>query len=556
MAPKYAFLALLFIVSCSAYNDNERTMSLADSLMDSFPDSALALMEKVKPEGIIGKKQNAKYALFMTMARDKNYIVETDDSLARIAYNYYSQRPPLEYRLKATYYYANIHHYADRYVEAAFEFMEAEPLAKRLGDYHYLGLIYWHLYNIYASNYDYVHGLGYAEKALEAYQKTSDSVAIDYSWLDLARAYVSNDKWQEALPILDSLMMRNAGHDYLFSYSALLLAKIIAIYNLPDVQRAWTCYEEVNKRRVVPFSVSDICYMAFLSERAGNRLDSDSYLGIAESLIRSEADSAIVFNGKQMVYELRGTYQDAFKYQNEAMRMQNQVVRRQLDQSISNSLQQFYQEQAQMVQERNLSLRIIITLICFIVMALVALIIAILKRRRDIILHDLAAIEDVSKDLEIQRERNVAIAGIMDSFISDKVSMLQHLSKTYYSWEEAELAKRDKTKGKDTREEVISRFRHQLADIRDNHSFVDSLEDYLNITEEGIVDSAKNLMKKKNKREEVLLTLLLSGFSVKSISFLLRMSEPSVRMQKSRFKSYFNSLPSAKASEIAKKLSD
>ena len=51
-----------------------------------------------------------------------------------------------------------------------------------------------------------------------------------------------------------------------------------------------------------------------------------------------------------------------------------------------------------------------------------------------------------------------------------------------------------------------------------------------------------------------ILTLLFSGFSIKSISYLLRMSEASLRMRKTRFKQQFELMTEPERSLFMEKL--
>ena len=48
--------------------------------MEAYPDSALRILENVEPQQLKTPANQAYYALLLTQARDKNYIVQTDDS--------------------------------------------------------------------------------------------------------------------------------------------------------------------------------------------------------------------------------------------------------------------------------------------------------------------------------------------------------------------------------------------------------------------------------------------------------------------------------------------
>ena len=49
--------------------------------MEEYPDSALHILESIETQQLSAQADRAYYALLLTQARDKNYIVQTDDSL-------------------------------------------------------------------------------------------------------------------------------------------------------------------------------------------------------------------------------------------------------------------------------------------------------------------------------------------------------------------------------------------------------------------------------------------------------------------------------------------
>ena len=86
-------LSYVFLVS-SCYKKKgiissfSSSLSEAELLILTYPDSALSLLENLNPnnEDISLK---ARYALLLTQAEDKNYILHTDDSLINMAVSYY-----------------------------------------------------------------------------------------------------------------------------------------------------------------------------------------------------------------------------------------------------------------------------------------------------------------------------------------------------------------------------------------------------------------------------------------------------------------------------------
>ncbi len=75
--------------SCGARRDVERRLDEADAIMDCAPDSALAMLESIRVDGM-GGGQRARHALLLTKAKTKAYKPIEDDSLISFAADYYS----------------------------------------------------------------------------------------------------------------------------------------------------------------------------------------------------------------------------------------------------------------------------------------------------------------------------------------------------------------------------------------------------------------------------------------------------------------------------------
>ena len=81
-----AFIVVSIFVSC--YQSHNKKLGLAYALAESNPDSALALLNHINQEKL-SEKEMAKYALVYYMAQDKSGLDVDNDSLIRIAYDWY-----------------------------------------------------------------------------------------------------------------------------------------------------------------------------------------------------------------------------------------------------------------------------------------------------------------------------------------------------------------------------------------------------------------------------------------------------------------------------------
>ena len=82
------FMMLSVLVSC--YQSHKRELDLAYTLAESKPDSALAFLNHIN-QGKLSDEDMAKYALTYYMAQDKSGLDVDNDSLIRIAYDWYGE---------------------------------------------------------------------------------------------------------------------------------------------------------------------------------------------------------------------------------------------------------------------------------------------------------------------------------------------------------------------------------------------------------------------------------------------------------------------------------
>lgn len=97
-------LILLAFAGCNRNKETEDKMNMADSLMTSRPDSALAILSKIDTTLLSSRELRARYALLKSMALDKNYIDTTSFIILKPAINYYLKHGSPDEQLR-TYYY-------------------------------------------------------------------------------------------------------------------------------------------------------------------------------------------------------------------------------------------------------------------------------------------------------------------------------------------------------------------------------------------------------------------------------------------------------------------
>ena len=204
-------ITAITIVSCNDARKSEtfRVLEDVDSYIEARPDSALAVLEGIDKVELTTKELEAKYALLMSMALDKNYIDLQSDSIIAPAVNYYKYHGTDDERFRTLYYAGRVYQNAGD-IEAAMEkFVEAERYISSQIDKSVVGRLYKAKMVAYRDVFDHQSALEQAKTAAEYYLAAKDSTRYLNAVNDIAVSYsILEDKESEEkyLAILSSNM--------------------------------------------------------------------------------------------------------------------------------------------------------------------------------------------------------------------------------------------------------------------------------------------------------------------------------------------------------------
>ena len=131
------FVALTFVTALAACNKHTpawNQMDTADGLMNTQPDSALAVLDGIPASGIKGEETSARYALLKSMALDKNYIDTTTFDVLQPAIDYYTTDGTPDEQLRTYYYQGRIYQNQGNDDLAMQSFMRGKEFCKDASD--------------------------------------------------------------------------------------------------------------------------------------------------------------------------------------------------------------------------------------------------------------------------------------------------------------------------------------------------------------------------------------------------------------------------------------
>ena len=204
-------ITAITIVSCNDARKSEtfRVLEDVDSYIEARPDSALAVLEGIDKSELTSKELEAKYALLLSQALDKNYIDLQSDSIIAPAVNYYKYHGTDDERFRTLYYAGRVYQNAGDIETAMEKFVEAERYISSQIDKSVVARLYKAKMVAYRDVFDHESALEQAKTAAEYYLAAKDStrylnavndIAVSYSLLEDKE---SEDKY---LAILSSNM--------------------------------------------------------------------------------------------------------------------------------------------------------------------------------------------------------------------------------------------------------------------------------------------------------------------------------------------------------------
>jgi hypothetical protein len=170
MRCKFHILIFPFFMLLLGCSSTDKELLRAEQLMETSPDSALHILQKIKPDKFTRNPNLALYALLMSQALDKNDIKIESDSLIRLANAYYTENDP-EHAAKAYFYLARCENNRGNSQEQALALLKAQEYAYKCQNYNLQGLICSDKVDMYRSQEQFDSMIIYSKEAFASFQK-------------------------------------------------------------------------------------------------------------------------------------------------------------------------------------------------------------------------------------------------------------------------------------------------------------------------------------------------------------------------------------------------
>lgn len=562
-----AVLSLSIAVSCERAFD--RQLDEAERVLAVQPPEAFNQLSSIDISGIHRESRRARYALLLSLARDKSYVDVTDDSLIQTAVNYYKNHGSLTNRMLAWYSLGRVQRNAGNNTDAIISFLQAKELAEAIPDKHYYGLTTKNMAELYGEVHDYDSELYYYQESSNAFLETGEQFYWAYSVLGEARAEMSKGKHTLA----DSLLLtleEYAKTEQKTSLLASVLRTRALIQMNPAIlapEKAISISREAERMGFPPAYVDGFGTLAVAFEYLNQCDSADYYLCLAENNAKSLLDSIHLSNTKYWILDIRKKYKEANGEIEQGVALHNKLVYNRENQQISNAISSFSRQEAarqSLVSRHRLRLLIlsvitILALCCIMVMILI-------NRRRQIrekemkIEEEMAQILEITDELQEERDNHTEMAKAINRLIAEKIAVVKMCADAYEAVKnEPKEDPRDPYRYLDEdpqkkKSEEMQQFLQALESFRRDESLFVVLEESVNRWRNNIMqklrdDCSKEILGKElfTSEDYKMFVLFYSGIPDRTIAFLMEMTCAAVRTRKTRYKERLaqNDIPNA-----------
>jgi len=557
MRTKRIILVLVFAAGLLSCKRQDASLDRISSFIRTEPERALYELEEYRDSLPAREFNRAYYALLYSEALDRCYIDNANDSIIRPAAEYFGRKGPDSLSVKSWFYLGLVQKNAKDYAGAIFSLSKAIKAATAVQDYHYRGLAYRTVSQIYGGTFSDINDANYMSKAIEDFDLARSEYHADYSRLLLASTYIDLKDFEKCDSLLN-LLIDKYQEDSIFlsnAYRFKVISKILSEdYNPWEVIGL---FKKAQNYSYFSFEIPQLALMAGPFEQIKESYSADSIINRAYSLCTTAADTAMVDYENYKLLKKRKLYDEAVLKLEKTYFTQDSLVYSYLNNSLDYSLNELNQHEHALEaakEDRRKLLYLSAITISFLVVMLLSIAIQILFRKikernqriQQYLLQIKAAKEKVSAyesdlkmlndDLQAAMDKNRAANNIIFEQINKRVEIIQTLLRQYDSLTVRESKTQSYFDKYEALENIIREHHNVMEDMRFEPVLLDGLEQAVNISMDNIMARVRAYYSGKVKEEDYrILVCTLAGLRPKATGFVTGVSDGTVRTKKSRW---------------------
>ena len=531
----YGALLLLFSGCSGGGIRLAETLSHAEKIVAEAPDSVLRLLRELPTDALRSRELRARYALLQAEAAERAGTPNNNDSILRIAWEYYRKHPHEIRGICKTLYYRGQSRLRQGDKPGALRlFLEVEEKLRPIDEPYYLGLLYLRIGGVYRAELNFVRAYRYYRDARDLFirsdasrQTTEAQLGMTVSALrmrDLGRALRDcSMALERADELRDDTLVRRS------------LALFATIYTVAESERI----PDDLLRRIEASIRSDTsaaeCCTRAQTFLLHNRPDSARYyLQQAEALDPDDDMQSMIEYTAYRVESRAGRYREAARKIDRFIFLNDSLTRTALQTSAGMIERDYFRERAAFADFRMQNRRLGERLVAAVVLLLLLIAGLILRQRirlhkerneRYLLLVREAEAEyrNLARSLQ-QRDRDEAR---MKGLIASRFDIVDRLGKTLYERENT-------VSGQAVMTREVKRI---IEGFAENGDMLQELEHIVDMAHDGVMRKLRRNFPKMKESDVRLLCYIFGGFSPQVISLFMEENVANVYARKSRLKS-------------------
>lgn len=193
----------LCLASCSQHSKHWKTLTQVESYIEERPDSALVVLQDINNEELTNDEEQAKHALLLSMALDKNYIDKTGFEVLQPAIDYYEDNGTATDKLRTYFYQGRIYQNAGNDAAAMESFVKAISEGEESDDILTKARIYFNRGSIYYSLYEWDSFIETQKTAASYFKQAGRHHSYVHCLILIVNGYTLKNESENALPYID-----------------------------------------------------------------------------------------------------------------------------------------------------------------------------------------------------------------------------------------------------------------------------------------------------------------------------------------------------------------
>ena len=531
--------AILYFTGCYNREQTPR-LSEAEKLMQNNPDSALAILQKLKPEG--NRAEQARYALLYSEALEKKQMKVTDDSLIRQAWQYYKHYPKdLRHQCKTLYYWGRIKLRTGDKPGALRLFLKIEEKLTDTDESYYKGLLYRQIGEVYYAQMNYNRAYHYFRESRNNFRQSENLREETEATLDMAAATYHSKDVEKAIRLYSSALdlADEQKSDKLAKSSLTNLASLYVISGKKQIPHDLLLRIELSARKDTLYGYHTLVDVQLLK----NHMDSARhYLKLAETHTTDIRDMANLYYTAYRIEAQSKNFEKATENIHRYIYLTDSLTRSNMQFSAGMVEREYFQEQSAFAEYR-MKNRTILEISSIIIVILLSGIAWYIIRQRMRLQRErtdryLLLVEEANSEYKALTERMEGQRNTenhLKGLIASRFNIIDKLGKTYYE--------RENTSSQQAA--MFQEVKQIITDFSENGEMLQELELIVNTCHDNAMQKLRNDFPAMKETDIRLLCYIFVGFSPQVISLFMKDTVANVYARKSRLKSRIKSAETA-----------